>query len=407
MKTFVYRGFDRDGTRRKGVLEAHDVKDAREKLARGGVFPEEIDAAASDSLAASVTTRGHSLRQINVRAEFYRALAALLKAGIPLSAAFEVMIDHPAESSVSFTRELASIRDRVRDGTGFVHALENAGTAITPFESAVLESGERTGRMPDVLTQVADYLEDVNQVQQTLRTACVYPFVIILLAAVVGIGVLGFLVPQMSRVFEESGMQLPLITRAVVGLGQWFLPVVLPMLLMVSLAAVLMARRIRASERLRCRVEQLLARMPVIRNGFHLLVTTRFSRTCALLLNGGVPLVDAMELAGRATGSVWIAGLVGEKAASVRQGQAFSAAVAEIPVLGKSLPSWVRAGEASGDLAGLFHHVSERNRQLWSNYVQRAVNVIEPALIVIVAVFVLLVALAILLPILSLNRQIG
>jgi general secretion pathway protein F len=120
------------------------------------------------------------------------------------------------------------VRDRVRDGSNLVDALNKSGISITPFEAAVIESGERTGTLHEVMEQLADYLEDVHRIQQTLRTACLYPAVIVLLAFVVGAGVMGFLVPQMARVFEESGMELPAITRMVIAVGKWFVPVVLP-----------------------------------------------------------------------------------------------------------------------------------------------------------------------------------
>jgi len=408
MKTFMYRGYDQGGLRKKGVIEALDLKDARDRLARTGIFPETVEAATNvRSNKGFINRSGMSLQQTAVRSEFYRAMAALLKAGLPLAAAFEVMIDHPGGGSSAYTQDIAGIRDRIRDGTGFVNALSESSVKVSPFEAAVIESGEKTGHMPDVLDQVADYLDDVGRIQQTLRTACLYPLIIVFLALIVGVGVMGFLVPQMAKVFEESGMELPMITTMVVGVGHWFLPVILPLLILVIISVLYGFRRMMADRQKRIHLEQWISRLPFIKHGFNLLVTTRFSRTCALLLRGGLPLVEAIELSGRATGSVWLAEIVEQKAEAVRHGQSFSQSLSEVPILGVTLPSWIKAGEASGDLAGLFHHASERNRQLWSNYIQRAVTIIEPALIVLVALFVLLVALAILLPILSLNNQLG
>lgn len=408
MKTFIYRGFDQGGLRKKGVIEALDLKDARDRLSRAGIFPEQVEGA-TDVGAKSWFSRHSkdSLQQSAVRAEFYRAMTALLKAGLPLSAAFEVMLEHPSGTSTAYTGDIAGLRDRIRDGTGFARAMTDASIRISPFEQAVIESGEKTGSMPDVLGQVAEYLDDVNRIQQTLRTACIYPAIIVGLAVVVGAGVMGFLVPQMAKVFEESGMELPWITTMVVGVGRWFVPVILPAMILLFLLVVYGFSRVKTDPSRRVKMEKWISNVPVVKTGFSLLVTARFSRTCALLLHGGLPLVEAIELSGRATGSVWLAGIVKEKAEQVRHGQSFSQALSEVPVLGRSLPSWIKAGEASGDLAGLFQHASERNRQLWSNYIQRTVTVIEPALIVIVALFVLLVALAILLPILSLNQRLG
>jgi type II secretory pathway component PulF len=153
--------------------------------------------------------------------------------------------------------------------------------------------------------------------------------------------------------------------------------------------------------------EKSLARIPILRDGFQTLVSLRFARTTALLLRGGLPLVETIRLSGKATGSHWIAGLCDEASDAVKQGATFSHVLSGLPLLGPELGSWVRAGEASGDLPVMFSHASERLRHTWSASMDRAVTLIEPALIILVAVFVLVIALAILLPILSLNQQLA
>jgi len=406
MKTFIYRGYDRDGSRKKGVIEALDIKDAREKLTVAHIFPEHIESATGDRISGAPSSAGRSyLNRTAERAEFYRAMAALLKAGMTLSAAFEVMIDHPSGGHAAMANQLAGIRDRIRDGSRFVQAIAESGVTISAFEEAVLESGEKTGRMASVLEEIAHYLDDVVRLQQSIRSACLYPAVIIVLAIVVGTGVMGFLVPQMAAVFEESGMRLPMITELVIQVGRWFLPVILPIIIGVLFLIIAGYRRMSKQPETKKRVEQVIVRTPYLRRGFELLVTTRFARTSALLLNGGLSLVDAMSLAGRATGSVWLAAIIEEKANAVRHGELFSRALSDVPVISSTLPSWAKAGEASGDLAAMFTHAANRNQEQWTAYIQRTVTIIEPVLIIIVALFVLLVALAILLPILSLNQQ--
>jgi len=407
MKTFVYRGYHRDGGRAKGVIDALDLKDAREKLSARGILPEQLTAASDGAATSASDVFGsrRSLVRILPRGEFYRAMSAMLKAGLPLVASLEVQLDQQNLHQGTAEQEIANIRDRVRDGSNLVNALTMAGVSITPFEAAVIESGERTGTLHEVMEQLADYLEDVHRVQQTLRTACLYPAVIVLLAFVVGAGVMGFLVPQMANVFEESGMELPVVTRLVIGVGRWFVPVILPALLISLAIGVLLAKHRLSQPSGRIAWEKRLASLPVLRDGFQTLVALRFARTSSLLLRGGLPLVDTILLAGKATGSTWVAGLCADASESVKQGAMFSNVLIGLPLLGPELGSWVRAGEASGDLTGMFSHASDRLRHTWSASMDRAVTLIEPALIILVAVFVLVIALAILLPILSLNQQ--
>jgi general secretion pathway protein F len=408
MKTFMYRGYDRDGVRVRGAVEALDLKDAREKLATRSILPEEL-AAAAGSRQGAWSWRGsrHSMFRDEPRGEFYRAMSTMIAAGLPLVDALNILLEQTPAAHTDAARQLAGLRDAVRDGARLVDAAERAGIPLGAFESAVLESGERTGNLSGSFSDLADYLMEIGRIRQTIRTACLYPAIIVVVALLVGIGVMGFLVPRMADVFAESGMPLPWLTRMVVAAGAWFIPVVVPILLALCLLGLSGWRRVRSQPPLRRALERRISRWWIAGHGFRVLASMRFARTASLLLRGGLPMVDTIQLAGRATGSAWLTAETSDAAQSVRQGAPVSRTLAAVPVIGSELGAWLRAGEASGDLAGMFAFAAERQRQKWTLFMDRSVALIEPVLIVVVAVFVLLVALAILLPILSLNLQLG
>lgn len=408
MKTFMYRGYDRNGARVRGVVEALDLKDAREKLAARTILPEELVPASGGRRGAwSWRSARQSMMQDEPRGEFYRAMSTMIAAGLPLVDALNILLEQTPPAHTDAARQLAGVRDAVRDGARLVEAAERAGIPLTAFESAVLESGERTGNLSGSFSDLADYLVEVGRIRQTIRTACLYPAIIVAVAMLVGVGVMGFLVPRMAAVFAESGMPLPWLTRAVVTAGAWFIPVVLPLVLLLILAVLAGMRRVRTQPSLRKAAERRISRWWIAGHGFRVLTSLRFARTASLLLRGGLPMVEAVPLAGRATGSAWLAAEAAEAAQAIRQGAPVSRTLARIPVIGEELGAWLRAGEASGDLAGMFAYAGERQRQKWTLFMDRSVALIEPVLIVVVAVFVLVVALAILLPILSLNLQLG
>ncbi|HMP35267.1 MAG TPA: type II secretion system F family protein [Kiritimatiellia bacterium] len=408
MKTFMYRGYDRDGARVRGVIEALDLKDAREKLAGRTVLPEELSAVAGNSSSAWSWGGGrHSMRRDEPRGEFYRAMSTMIAAGLPLVDALNILLEQTPPTYTDAARQLAGLRDAVRDGARLVDAAGRAGLPLTAFESAVLESGERTGNLAGSFADLADYLVEIGRIRQTIRTACLYPAIIVAVALLVGVGVMGFLVPRMAAVFAESGMPLPWLTRFVVAAGSWFIPVVLPVMLGLVLLVLAGLRKVRAQPALRRGLERRISRWWIAGHGFRVLTSLRFARTASLLLQGGLPMVDTIQLAGRATGSSWLAAEAADATQAIRQGAPVSRTLAQMPVLGTELGAWLRAGEASGDLAGMFAYAGERQRQKWALFMDRSVALIEPVLIVVVAVFVLLVALAILLPILSLNLQLG
>ena len=125
------------------------------------------------------------------------------------------------------------------------------------------------------------------------------------------------------------------------------------------------------------------------------------------MLRGGVPLTDALELSGRATGSALVAAATAEQAEAVRHGRSLADAVRRVPGLAGMLSAWVEAGEVSGDLAGMLEVAAERARRVWERRLTRSVALVEPVLLVLLGLLVLVIALAVLLPVLALNRGIG
>jgi len=144
--------------------------------------------------------------------------------------------------------------------------------------------------------------------------------------------------------------------------------------------------------------------VPVLGRALGALARARFARTLALLLEGGIPLHRALETAGRATGSAGVAAACADAAKQVTQGERLADVLQSVPVLREDLPGWARAGEASGDLSGLFRHAARGNQRAWNRNLSRALALLEPLLIVMVGLLILLVALAVLLPMLRLNR---
>jgi len=419
----------------RGLVEALDPKEAREKLFKQGVFAEEV----RDSTEAPADSRG-AKRGLNLaaRAAMYRQLAVLLKSGLPLAAALDVLIQSPdAETNPAL---LAAVRDRLRGGASFADALgggraseraaarsdgpdasrdksfamaiaNGAGvnapsiSHLSAFEHAIVQAGEKTGNLDGVLEQLAGYLEEQQTLSDGLRSAMMYPVLVIALAVFVAVGMLGFVVPSLAKMFVESRIDLPALTRGVIWLSRNFWIFAVLGALAAWVIGSIIRRRWRAPES-REVMEQRIFTLPWLGRGVRLMCGVRFARTMSLLLRGGVPLVDGMEIAGRATGSVWLSRMLKDEAEHVRHGRSFSQSLRQVPPLGGLLASWIQAGEASGSLDTLLHTAAERMQQQWTKFLNNALNLVGPLLILMVGAFVLLIALAILLPILSLTQGI-
>jgi len=404
MRTFFYSGYDRGGLARRGLLEAADAKEAREKLAGRGILAECVTSAAAGRKSA-FGARQRAF-DVAVRVVFYRELGVLLGAGLPLVAALEVLIESP-ELGVS-AEVLAGVRDAVREGASFESALGAAGGGVKPFERAIIEAGEKSGSLAGVLERLAAFVEEQQLLREKIVSALIYPCIIFTFALIVAIVMLGFVIPSAASVLQEnSRVQLPALTGVMMAAGRWLLWLT-PLVLAGGVAGGVYARhRAKTDAAWRVTLDRWVFRLPVLGRGYGLIVNLRCARTLAILLKGGVGLVDALPLAGRATGSQWVSAQLDAEAESVRHGSSLADAVRRVPVLALSLPAWIQAGEASGALEKLLDTAGNAYQHQWDRFVSRTLSWLEPALIALIGAFVLLVVLSVLLPILSLNRLLG
>ncbi len=393
MVTYEYRGFDQAGAVKKGLIEALDPKEARERLVRQGILPESVDVAG----AGRRLFGRRSGFSADTRSLLYRELAALLAAGFTVVGALELLMDSP-----DLERDrtgLAQIRDALREGRSFSGAFGTVSENASAFELAVLDVGERTASMAIVLNRLADFLEEQSSVKDRLVSALFYPCLVFVFAIAVAVFMLVWVLPGFVTILVDSGVELPLLTRVMMQAGALIGVVGVPVLLLLFGGYVWLRRQIRRDPTTAAAVDRFVFKVPVVRTGYGYLVNLRFSRTLSILLNGGVGVVEGLGYAAKATGSPWVESLMDNESKTVSDGGSVADALRRIPPLAVSLPGWIQAGEASGSLPDLLEHAASRFQTHWERFMQRAVATVEPALIVAVGVFVLVVMLAILLPV--------
>jgi len=393
LKTYEYRGYDEGAHAVRGLIEAASLKEGRERLAARGILAERLDAAGS--------VRGMRIEQ---RALFYRELGVLLIAGMPLVRALELLME-----SAELKRQgslIADIRDRVQDGASLASALTEARSGMSPFETAVIEAGEQAATLSEMLERLAVFLDSQERTKQRIQSALIYPLIVSAAAVCAAILMLGVLIPRARAMWESSGAPLPGLTRMVITVGDVGM-IGLPALIGVGILVVVgLRRRLRHDHNARVQVDRLRFSLPLVGEGSRLLALQRFARTLAILLQSGMGLLQAMRLAGKATGSPWIVSLVETEADGVEQGASLSDAMRRIPPFSDGLTGWVRIGEESGELARLLETAGRRYEDVWERFVSRRLALLEPCLIFVIGAFVMLVALAVLLPILGMSEAI-
>jgi general secretion pathway protein F len=390
VKTFDYRGFDAGGKPKRGLIEALSIKEARERLAAEGI------------LAETLAPTGRQLRlTVAMRSVVYRELSALLQAGLPLVKAFDLLVDAPEVGGARST--MASVRDRVREGQSLARAFQAASASVTAFEVSIIEAAEQTAMVADVLERLADFLEDQEQLKQSVQAALVYPAIVVTAGICVALVMLGVLIPRTQSLLS-GGATLPGLTRFMIGLGQVAVRAAVPVALAVILGVVGLRRRLGRDDAFRVRWDRGLFAWPLLGPGYTLLVNERFARTMALLLEGGVTVIDAFSIAGRATGSAWVSALAETESEAVRHGASLSSAITRIPPLSGVLPGWIRIGEAGGGMARLLSSAAHRYHVQWQRFVKTRLSILEPVIILVIGGFVLMITLAVLLPVMKISQ---
>lgn len=397
MSSFGYRGMDAKGRRREGLLEADDAKGARSRLAKMGILAERVWAAGEGP------AEGKGRFPAAARARVYREMAALLESGVPAVGALEVLLGGPEPDGTRMA--LATIRDGVKGGKPFSAAAGAVGE-VGPLETAVMEVGERTGGMDAALGRLAGFLEEQTRLREKYLSALLYPAVVGGLAVVLGGSVMAFMLPRMEALLTETGMPVPLLTRAVFGGGR-----VLGALLLAG-AAVAAAgwawarRRAGADGEAARRWETRVNRIPVAGSMRREAAALRFTQTLALLLERGVGLLEGLPLAAKASGSAVMEAEAARETEELARGKPLAEVIRGIASLPESLAAWIQAGQSGGNLAGLLGHAAKRMQEQWERRTARSTTLLEIGTTVGIGLFVGLLALAVLLPVLQMNKGI-
>lgn len=397
MKTFQYRGYDRKGVGVQGVLESPDLKGAREALVRKGILTDIIIPATEIPRQSSRFGFG-----AEVRAVFYHELGVLLEAGVPMVQALTLIIQSPDLGSAQGL--LGGVRDQVREGAGLAHALAELNN-IQDFETAILEAGEKSGSLGPILIRLSGFLQEQQSLRDRVKSVMIYPMIVLGFALLMAVILLGFVIPSAAHILTaDAGIQLPALTRMMIGVGRVLIWGIIPLAGVVVCCVWLLRRRFQTGGIWSGKLDPLIFRLPWIGPARVLVANLRFCRTLGLLLKGGVPLLSSLELAGRSTGSVWIAGMARQGLEELRQGISLAEVLRRIPPLSESLPGWVQTGEASGALDRMLETAGDHFQHRWNRSVTRLLSWLEPALILLIGAFVLLVVLSVLLPVLALNQ---
>ena len=332
---------------------------------------------------------------------FSRQFATLLSAKIPLSSSLRTL--YSQTQNVNLKETINELVSSIDAGLSLSQSLERHPRVFSEFFVNMVRSAEVTGRIESVMDFLADYLEKEAGLISRVRNAMIYPIVVITLFAVVAGLMITLVLPQIAPIFEDSGVSLPFFTQLLINVGifssEWWWAI----LALLGLFIFLLIDYFRTAEG-KIIYDEISIKVPILGNLFKGVIVARFAEATSILIKGGIPITQAIEIASHTIDNAVYKDILHEAAEKVRAGELISEALEKSGAFPALVYQLVAVGEATGRLEELLSRISAYYTREVDDLVANLVELIQPVLIIVVGVFVGLLFASILLPIYNLAQ---
>lgn len=390
MPIFQYKGYRTDGSEVAGTIEASSQKDAVLRLKESGLYPKDVRETLYSG-RRSMFRRADAVLLPSTT----RQMSTLLSSGVTL---METLNSIAEENRGAWRNMLVDIKEKVAAGASFSKALEEYDKIFPEFYVNMVAAGEASGNLDRVLSRIADYLETQAGLKSKVRTSMIYPVFMICVGFIVLSFLFTFVIPKITKIFRDTEAMLPFITVVLITISDifqnyWWL------LIGLLMGTVFFLKHVRQTNS--ALVDRLILRLPG--NIVLSLYLGRFARSLGFLLEGGLPVLRALELSAKTIGNRELENRVTEAGRRVAEGARLAASLEGFPPVFLQL---IATGERSGKMVEVLKKAADAYEEEFSRKVRQMLSFLEPAMILFMGVIVGLIVLAILLPIFQLNQLI-
>ncbi len=405
MTAFRYRALNLDGKLVRGVLEGDSERQVRGQLRSQSLRPVEVAVAnrpepATSSWRIPQLRRGISAGDL---ALVTRQLATLVQSNLPLDEALQAAAQQSRSSRIKGT--LLQVRSRVAEGHTVTYAIGEFPEVFSEMYRAMVKAGEHAGFLGPVLEQLADYTEQRQYTGQKLKMAMIYPFILVGVAIAVVVALMVFVVPELVGIFAHSRRELPLLTRGLIASSDFFRDYG-AWLLVALVAAVFIVRRLLRNRQRRRSWHGILLKVPGLSRLAIAMDTARFASTLSILMASGVPLLEALRIAGQVLTNLVLQEETALVAERVEEGSSLNRALQQSGHFPPMMVHMVASGEASGELDTMLQRSATNQERELEMTLGTIMSLFEPLMVVFMGGMVLTIVLAILLPIFDLNTMV-
>jgi general secretion pathway protein F len=411
MPVYQYHGYRNDGGVATGIIDAENVKVARLKLRKEGVYPTNVIEQGQTQNRSQEKTRSRAERSIGRSttltatdlALLTRQFATLLVAGLPLVEALGVLVDQAEKKPIKAL--LADIREQIRGGKALSVVLETYEKDFSPIYVHMVRAGEASGALDQILFRLAEFLEKQLALRNKVTNAMLYPVIMLAIGSVILFFLITFVVPKITMVFAQQKQALPWPTVALMSVSQFFADywIVLVGLVLGGLYA--MRRFVRTGAG-RMTADRLVLKLPLIGDVARMVSISRLTSTLSTMLASGVQLLDAMDVSKRVMNNRVLEETVETARQNIREGETIADPLkrsGEFPAL---VTHMIAVGEKSGEMEEMLRRVSQIYDGEVERVIARLTSLMEPIMILAMGAVVLFIVVAILLPIFEMGQMI-
>jgi type IV pilus assembly protein PilC len=394
MASYSYSAIDASGTESRGFLHAPDLDSARDQLRQKGLLARTL----LEQKAASGSTITRRAKKVTPKAlqVFSRQFATLIQAGVSIVSALLILEEQTEDKNLAAV--IADIREDVESGVVLSRAMNRHPKVFNRLYVAMIEAGEASGTLDVVLDRVAVQIEKDTKIKRRVKSAMIYPIVVLTFATLVLVGMLLFLIPVFVNIFKTLNGQLPMLTQIVLDMsnflrGYWF--IVFPLVGI----AIFSLLKYKQTEQGRAIWDRVKLKLPMKIGDVVLKVAmARFTRTLSTLVSAGVDIVKALEITGSTAGNVVLEDALVEVRRRVHEGARIAMPLEELAIFPPMVSQMVKIGEETGELDRMLGKIADFYEDEVDSAVAALTSIIEPIMMIGVGVMVGIIVISMYLP---------
>lgn len=404
-KTFQYTATDRHGKKVKGKIGASSNERAYQMLTMQGLSPIRVVDIENDVMQKEISIPGFEPKsKLKNLAIFCKQFSLLIKSGIPMLEAVRVSGEQTEDKVLK--KALSVVHADIENGIPLSVAMEKHPNAFPDLLVAIISVGEEGGFLDESLASMAKTYKTELELKRKVKSAMMYPIIVISITALVVGALLIFVVPQFAEMFESMNAELPVITQILVSISKNML-IVVPSVLVALFIFIFFYRKYAKEEWLRSRVDKWKLKVPVFGNLNTKVAVARFTGNLGMMLSAGVPLIQALMLVSDTANNYILSKAIEETVQGLENGRSFSSSIEKFDMFPPMVKNMIVIGESSGNMSAMLGTVAEFYDEEVKEASENLAAAIEPLMILILGVVIGGMLMALYMPMFSIMNTIS